>query len=155
MLNLRHTAKHRHRYPSLLYYSILTVMVWYFTISLTSYFTFRSETKSYITYNLVPDEWLSICVNLFFAINTLTSYPVQILCCFEILETYKFFNNDVDSNLVKNLKVTGERVLIVIGITLLASTIPNFVAFLNIIGGLGCMILGFILPPLYYMTLYK
>ena len=103
----------------------------------------------------MPDEWLSICVNLFFAINTLTSYPVQILCCFEILETYKFFSNDVDSNLVKNLKVTGERVLIVIGITLLASTIPNFVAFLNIIGGLGCMILGFILPPLYYMTLYK
>ena len=109
---------------------------------------------SYITYNLTPDNAMSVLINLFFTINTFTSYPVQILCCFEILETYKFFNNEEDSQMVKNLKIAAERVFIVICITLLASVIPNFVAFLNFVGGLGCCILGFILPPLYYLQYF-
>ena len=44
--------------------------------------------------------------------------------------------------------------LIVILLTVLAIVIPNFVAFLNIVGSLGTCTLGFILPPIYYMKVF-
>ena len=76
VINVRAETKHRHRYPKLLYWAVICIILWYFLISLVSYFTFRSELKSYVTYNLIPDNLVSILTNLFFSINTLTSYPV-------------------------------------------------------------------------------
>ena len=66
-----------------------------------------------------------------------------------------FFHSSSDSKLLKNVKVYSERITIVIVLTILASVIPNFVAFLNIVGSIGTCILGFILPPLYYMKVFK
>lgn len=42
-----------------------------------------------------------------------------------------------------------------ISLTLLASVIPNFIDFLNIVGSVGTCLLGFILPPLYFMKVFK
>lgn len=66
-----------------------------------------------------------------------------------------FFNKTTDSNVVKNIKVFSERITIVVILTVLASVIPDFTDFLNIVGSLGTMTLGFILPPLYYMKVFK
>ena len=39
-------------------------------------------------------------------------------------------------------------------LTCLTSVIPNFITFLNIVGALGTSLLGFILPPIYYLQFY-
>ena len=83
--------------------------------------------------------------------NALTSYPVQILCAFEIIEDLQFFRNEEDSKLKHNIKIYTERVLVIVVITIAAIVIPRFVDFLNISGSLGAAALGFILPPLYYI----
>jgi len=84
-------------------------------------------------------------------VNALTSYPVQILCAFEIIEDLHFFKDPSDSEKTHMIKVYAERVIVILVVTLAAIVIPRFVDFLNISGSLGAAALGFILPPIYYI----
>jgi hypothetical protein len=112
-----------------------------------AYVTYRGKVNEYITSNLdlIPYNIVIICL---FCINALASYPIQILCAFEIIEEYKFFNNEVDTRLRKNVKIYSERIIIVVLLTLFTSLIPNFIDFLNIVGTFGSATLGFIFPPM-------
>jgi len=93
-------------------------------------------------------------IYILFSFNAITSYPVQILCAFEIVEDLKFFKNERDSNLVRNIKIFTERILIIVAVTIIAILIPRFVDFLNISGSIGSSVLGFILPPIYYFRCF-
>lgn len=104
----------------------------------------------YITSNL-PINGLSILIYILFSFNALSSYPIQILCAFEIIEDLKFFKQESDSSLIKNIKIYTERILIIVIITIVAILVPRFVDFLNISGSVSSSVLGFVLPPLYYM----
>lgn len=46
---------------------------------------------------MLPVNAFSVILAVFLCINGFTSYPVQILCAFEIIEQFKFFNNKIDS----------------------------------------------------------
>ena len=48
----------------------------------------------------------------------------------------------------------SERTLIIFILTGFTSIIPDFISFLNIVGAIGTSILGFILPPIYYLNYY-
>jgi len=65
-----------------------------------------------------------------------------------------FFQDPRDSNLKRSIKIYTERVIIVVLIAIVSVIIPNFVDFLNLSGSIGSSILGFILPPIYYIQLY-
>ena len=116
-----------------------------------SYITYRSSTEEYVTSNLpkIPYNIIIICL---FCINALASYPIQILCTFEIIEEYAFFNNPKDSSLKKSVKIYSERIIIVTLLTIFTSLIPNFIDFLNIVGTFGSATLGFIFPPMLLIT---
>jgi len=90
-------------------------------------------------------------MNLLFCVNAVTSYPLQILCAFDIIEDLPFFQRETDSPLRKHLKLYSERILTILFVTCAAIFIPNFVDFLNISGAVGAAALGFVLPPLYHM----
>jgi hypothetical protein len=47
-----------------------------------------------------------------------------------------------------------ERIVVVILLSVFTSIIPNFIAFLNIVGALGTSVLGFIFPPIYLIQFY-
>ena len=90
-------------------------------------------------------------MNILFCVNAVTSYPLQILCAFEIVEDLPFFQNPQDSKLKKNLKLYTERILTILLVTGAAIIIPKFTDFLNISGAVGAAALGFVLPALYHM----
>ncbi|TNV72261.1 hypothetical protein FGO68_gene13750 [Halteria grandinella] len=152
VINLQAEAQNKKRYPSHLRFAVLTIIIWYMILSTVCYATYRGTAGSvdYIT-QLLPIGPLTIAINLLFCVNAITSYPVQILCAFEIVEELTFFNNTSDSKVLKNVKLYTERVLIILVVTMAAIVIPKFVDFLNISGSLGSAALGFILPPLYHM----
>jgi amino acid permease len=153
VINLKAEARDKNRYPVILQLAILSIIVWYMTIGTLSYATFKAETglHDYVTSNL-PLSAFTIPINIFFCINTLTSYPIQILCAFEIIEEMPFFQQQTDSILKHNIKLYTERIFIILVVTAAAIYIPRFVDFLNIAGSLGAAALGFIFPPLYYIS---
>lgn len=153
VINLKAEARDKNRYPIILQLAILSIIVWYMTIGTLSYVTFKAETGlvEYVTSNL-PLTAFTIAINILFCINTLTSYPIQILCAFEIIEEMPFFQKQTDSILIHNVKLYTERVLIILVVTVAAIFIPGVVKFLNIAGSLGAAALGFIFPPLYYIA---
>lgn len=152
VINLRAEARDKSKYPTLLRSAILTIIIWYMVLSTLSYATYKDRTGlvNYITQNL-PMNAFTIAINLLFCVNALTSYPLQILCAFEIIEDLPYFKNNLDSALMKNIKMYVERVILILIVTLAAIVIPRFVDFLNISGSLGAAALGFILPPIYYI----
>jgi len=153
VLNLNNEAKDKQKYPRLLVMAIVTIISWYMLLALVCYFNYRGTASDYITANLGINGF-TIFLYILFSINTIASYPIQILCAFEIIEDLKFFRKEYDSNLIKNIKIYSERVLVIVFITIIAIIVPRFVDFLNISGSLGASALGFILPPIYYLQTY-
>ncbi|CDW84980.1 UNKNOWN [Stylonychia lemnae] len=153
VLNLNHVAKNQKKYPSILTSAVVSVIIWYLIISCIGYSTFRGEVKEYVTSNL-PISGFTILIYVLFSFNAIASYPVQILCAFEIVEDLKFFRQERDSKLVKNIKIYTERIAIIVVVTIVAVLVPKFVDFLNISGSVSSSVLGFILPPLYYFRCY-
>ena len=153
VINLKAEAKDKIKYPSILRLSILTIIVWYMILATVCYATYRGSLGSvdYVTEKLLPITGFTILINVLFCLNALTSYPVQILCAFEIIEDLPFFKMESDSRLRYNIKLYTERILVILVVTIAAVVIPKFIDFLNIMGSLGAASLGFILPPLYYI----
>jgi solute carrier family 36 (proton-coupled amino acid transporter) len=151
VINLKAAARNKSSYPNILRLAIVVIIIWYMILASISYVTYKDETgkKDYITQNL-PITAFTIAIQILFCINALSSYPIQILCAFEIIEDLEFFSRKQDSKLVHNFKVITERVLVILVVTLVAILIPSFVDFLNISGSIGAASLGFILPPIYY-----
>lgn len=153
VLNLNNEAKDKRKYPNILSGAVVTVIIWYMVLSMVCYFTYRGQAEDYITANLAINGF-TIFLYVLFSLNAITSYPVQILCAYEIIEDLKFFKQESDSNLIKNVKIYVERILIIVVITIVAIIVPRFVDFLNITGSLGASALGFVFPPLYYFRCY-
>ena len=86
-------------------------------------------------------------------INALASYPVQILCAFDIMEQATWFKTGTTR--AKTIKRVSMRSLIILFVTGLALIIPNFTDFLNIAGSLGAGMVAFILPPWLYNLEFK
>jgi hypothetical protein len=152
VINLRAEARDKVRYPTILNLAIFVIIVWYMILATLAYATFKGDAGSYdyVTSNL-PLNAFTIPINILFCINALTSYPLQILCAFEIIEDLPFFQKSSDSNLIHSIKLYTERIIIILVVTVSAIFIPKFVTFLNISGSVGASALGFILPPLYYI----
>jgi len=153
VINLRAEARDPEGYPRILRSAVLTIIVCYMVLSTIAYWTYKSETgnNDYIVENL-PLSAFTIVINALFCVTAITSYPLQILCTFQVIENVPFFNNNKDTPLAKNLKMYTERVLIVLIVTIVAILIPSLVDFLNIAGSLGVAALGFILPQVYYIA---
>lgn len=128
-------------------------MVYIVIFATTCYFTYKSTISDYVTAGLSLNS-MTIAVTAYFCINALASYPVQILCVFEIFEEAPFFNKIKDSNQIKTLKMIAMRTIVVVLLTFLTSVIPNFIEFLNITGALGSAVLGFILPCILYIQFH-
>jgi amino acid permease len=77
VINLKAATRDKLRYPSLLRYAMLTIIVWYMILSAVSYATYKDQSgkEDYITSNL-PLNGLTIAIRILFCLNALTSYPV-------------------------------------------------------------------------------
>jgi len=85
VVNVRAECKKPEDYPKVLTAAVVTMIVIFNIMSTIAYFTYVGQTNSILALNFVITPFTTfiiVCV----CINALCSYPVQILCAFDILE---------------------------------------------------------------------
>ena len=130
----------------------MTMLVIFNIFATIAYFCYVGQTNSILALNFATTPFTTfiiVCV----CINAICSYPLQILCAFDILEQNKFFK--IGTNCQKRAKSIVARSLIIMLISGLALLIPNFTDFMNIMGSFCGALIAFILPPWLYNIEFK
>lgn len=116
----------------------------YIAFGFLGYLAFGEDTMDIITANLGAGlistiVQLGLCINLFF------TFPLMMNPVFEIVE--RRFSGGMYSACL--------RWLLVLAVTLVALFVPNFTDFLSLVGSSTCCILGFVLPALFHLLVFK
>jgi amino acid permease len=154
-LNINAEARDKKAYPNVLAWAMFMIVVVFNVNSVLSYFTFGNGVKDFTTLNLVPMNSFAIFIIALFCVNALTSYPIQVLAVFDIIEEHPYFNQPLDTPLRRTIKIQTERSLIILLVTMVCAVIPNFLDFLNITGSIGASSIAFILPAMAFLTVIK
>ncbi|KAE8668272.1 Amino acid transporter ANTL2 [Hibiscus syriacus] len=108
------------------------------------YLAFGAETKDIITANLGAG-WISTMVQLGLCINLFFTFPLMMNPVYEIVER-RFWGG---------CYCLWLRWLLVLIVSLVALFIPNFADFLSLVGSSVCCSLGFVLPALFHLLVFK
>eukprot|EP00347_Sterkiella_histriomuscorum_P016346 403353544 len=149
VINIRAEARNKARYPILLKYAITFALVLFIFFSTICYYVFREDSKPIFTMNLDPTNPLVMFIFVCVCINALTSYPIQILAAFAIVEKTKIFKSESEGAL--RIKKLCSRSLIIILTTIICMVIPTFTDFINIAGSIGSATVAFIFPQILYL----
>lgn len=144
ILPLESETKEREKFGKVLGLSMAFISVMYGGFGALGYFAFGEGTKDIITTNLGQGlvsnlVQLGLCVMLFFSVP-LTMNPV-----YEVVER-RLFNSNY---------CLWVRWLMVLGVSLVALYVPNFADFLSLVGSSVCVVLGFVLPALFHLLVFK
>jgi len=103
--------------------------------------------------SMLPMDPFIIFVFICFSLNTFTSYPVQMLAVFQVLEGTPSADDKKtwDKTLMRNVF----RIMLIATVTYISMSIPNFTDLLNISGSLGATLTSFLIPQMLYMTQFK
>jgi amino acid permease len=142
----------RVRYPSILMKAILFDLILFISFAVICYSVYREETQPIFTMSLVPVNATVIFIFVCVCINALTSYPVQILAAFAIIE--KFIMVPDDHHGLTVVKRVTLRALVIILTTLVCMSVRTFTDFINIAGALGSVTVAFVLPQIFYFKAF-
>ncbi|KAG9442568.1 hypothetical protein H6P81_018422 [Aristolochia fimbriata] len=120
------------------------IALMYGTFGVLGYMAFGQETNDIITTNfgkgLVSGlVQIGLCINLFF------TFPLMMNPVYEVAER----------RLSKGRYTLWLRWVIVLFVSLVALLVPNFADFLSLVGSSVCIILGFVLPALFHLIVFK
>jgi amino acid permease len=90
VLSIRAEAREKKaQYPSILKRAIVFTLVLFIVFSTICYYVYREQSQPIFTTGLTPLNSLIIFILTCICINALTSYPVQMLAAFNILEKFE------------------------------------------------------------------
>lgn len=144
ILPLESEAKDKDKFGKILAWGMTFIALIYGAFGILGYFAFGEETKEIITTNfgqglLSAVVQLCLCVNLFFTL------PLMMNPVYEVVER-RFCNSRY---------CVWLRWIIVFGVSLVALMVPNFADFLSLVGSSVCVVLGFVLPALFHLMVFK
>lgn len=144
VLPIESEMKEKSKFGKVLGLSMAFISLMFGGFGVLGYFAFGEETKDIVTNNL-GQGLLSTLVQLGLCINLFISLPLMMNPVYEVVE-----RRLCDARY--SLWVRWGMVLIV---TLVALLVPNFADFLSLVGSSVCIILGFVLPALFHLMVYK
>ncbi|KAH7566162.1 hypothetical protein ACOSP7_022497 [Xanthoceras sorbifolium] len=144
ILPLESEAKDQDKFGKVLGWCMVFISLIYGGFGALGYFAFGEETKDIITTNfgagLVSTlVQMGLCINLFF------TFPLMMNPVYEVVE-----RRVCDSRYCMWL-----RWLVVFGVSLVALSVPNFADFLSLVGSSVCVVLGFVLPALFHLLVFR
>lgn len=86
-------GEHKAKYPSILMKAIAFDLTLFICFATICYSVYREETLPIFTMNLVPINSMVVFIFTCVCIKALTSYPIQILAAFTIIEKFTLDNN--------------------------------------------------------------
>lgn len=144
VLPLESEMKDKDKFGKVLALGMGFISLIYIAFGFLGYLAFGEDTMDIITGNLGAGlistiVQLGLCINLFF------TFPLMMNPVFEIVE--RRFSGGMYSAWL--------RWLLVLAVTLVALFVPNFTDFLSLVGSSTCCILGFVLPALFHLLVFK
>lgn len=144
VLPLESEAKDRDRFGRVLGLCMAFIALLYGSFGVLGYFAFGEETRDIITTNFGQGVvstlvQLGLCVNLFFTL------PLMMNPVYEVVER-RFCGSSY---------CLWVRWGLVLGVSLVALFVPNFADFLSLVGSSVCVVLGFVLPALFHLMVFK
>lgn len=144
VLPLESEMEKKDKFGKVLGITVAFIAVMFASFGVFGYFAFGDETKDIITTNL-GQGWLSSVVQLGLCLNLFVTFPLMMNPVFEVFE--RMFCEGRYS-----LWVRWGTVLVV---TFVALLVPNFADFLSLVGSSVCIVLGFVLPALFHLMVYR
>ncbi|ESQ45983.1 hypothetical protein EUTSA_v10000183mg [Eutrema salsugineum] len=144
VLPLESEMKDKHKFGNVLALTMLFIALLYGAFGVLGYMAFGEETMDIITANLGPGL-VSILVQLGLCINLFFTFPLMMNPVYEIVER-RFWSG---------MYCVWLRWLLVLAVTLVALLVPNFADFLSLVGSSVCCALGFVLPALFHLMVFK
>ncbi|KAG2695146.1 hypothetical protein I3760_07G001800 [Carya illinoinensis] len=144
ILPLESEAKEKEKFGKVLGLCMAFISLLYGLFGALGYFAFGEETKDIITTNL-GQGWISTLVQLGLCVNLFFTLPLMMNPVYEVVER-RFCGS--------RYCLSG-RWIIVLGVSMLALLVPNFADFLSLVGSSVCVILGFVLPALFHLLVFK
>ncbi|KAL2522161.1 Amino acid transporter ANTL1 [Forsythia ovata] len=144
VLPLETETKDKNSFGKVLGLSMAVISLMFGVFGALGYFAFGEETKDIITTNLGQGlvsslVQLGLCINLFF------TFPLMMNPVYEVIER-RFWEGRYCLWL---------RWVMVFLVSLVALLVPNFADFLSLVGGSVCVVLGFVLPSLFHLLVFK
>ncbi|XP_075656470.1 amino acid transporter AVT3C-like [Castanea sativa] len=144
VLPLESETKDKDKFGKVLGLCMTFISLLYGGFGALGYFAFGDETKDIITTNFGQGlismlVQLGLCVNLFFTM------PLMMNPVYEVVE-----RRFCDSRFCLWL-----RWAMVLLVSLVALLVPNFADFLSLVGSSVCVVLGFVLPALFHLLVFK
>lgn len=144
VLPLESETEDKSKFGRVLATSMAFIALMYGGFGVLGYFAFGENTSDIITANLGKGlvstlVQLGLCINLFF------TFPLMMNPVYEIVER-RFWHGRYCLWL---------RWALVFLVSLVALLVPNFADFLSLVGSSVCCALGFVLPALFHLLVYK
>ncbi|KAJ8531433.1 hypothetical protein K7X08_026867 [Anisodus acutangulus] len=144
VLPLEAETKDKEKFGKVLGLSMGLISLMYGAFGLLGYFAFGEETKDIITTNL-GQGWLSSLVQIGLCINLFFTFPLMMNPVYEVVER----------RFCEGRYCVWLRWIVVLAVTFVALLVPNFADFLSLVGSSVCIILGFVLPALFHLIVFK
>ncbi|KAK9112440.1 hypothetical protein Scep_019959 [Stephania cephalantha] len=144
VLPLESETREKKKFGKTLGVSMGFIALMYAGFGALGYFAFGEETKDIITTNLGKGlvsnlVQLGLCVNLFF------TFPLMMNPVYEVVER----------RACEGRYCVWLRWVVVLFVSLTALLVPNFADFLSLVGSSVCIVLGFVLPALFHLIVFK
>ncbi|KAK4800730.1 hypothetical protein SAY86_021217 [Trapa natans] len=144
VLPLESETKDKAKFGRVLVISMTLIALIYGGFGALGYFAFEENVKDIITANLGKGlistmVQLGLCINLFF------TYPLMMNPVYEVFER-RFHGGNY---------CIWSRWLLVLVVSLIALLVPNFADFLSLVGSSVCCGLGFVLPALFHLMVFR
>lgn len=144
VLPLESETRDKGKFGKVLGLSMALISLMYAMFGVLGYFAFGDETKDIITTNL-GRGLLSILVQIGLCVNLFFTFPLMMNPVNEVLER-RFCEGRYSIWL---------RWFGVFVVCLVALAVPNFADFLSLVGSSVCIVLGFVLPALFHLIVFK
>nr|KYP36576.1 Proton-coupled amino acid transporter 1 [Cajanus cajan] len=144
VLPLESEAKDKDKFSGVLGLGMFLISLLYATFGALGYFAFGEQTQGIITTNLGQGV-VSALVQLGLCINLFVTFPLMMNPVYEVVER----------RLCDSKYCLWLRWLLVLGVCLVALSVPNFADFLSLVGSSICVILSFVLPALFHYLVFR
>lgn len=144
ILPLESETRNKQRFGRILGWCMAFISLLYGSFGALGYFAFGEETKDIITTNFGAGL-VSTLVNVGLCVNLFLTFPLMMNPVYEVVERrfcdYRY--------------CLWLRWAVVLGVSLVALLVPNFADFLSLVGSSVCCVLGFVLPALFHLIVFK
>jgi sodium-coupled neutral amino acid transporter 11 len=136
------------RFALVTHWSTGVSMVSCLTLGLGGFLVFRDETRGNVLNNFPADDTVANVARFCFGFNMLTTLPLEIFVCREVIQNYFWPSSPFQRN--RHVLLTACLISSAMFVALLTC---NLGAILELVGALSACTMAYILPPLCFLKL--